>query len=150
MLNRILPIFGFIAALFSLLFCWMAIYDLLNPGNTDTEPGVLIGLLIFFSITLGAGIFMMLKGSWRYKRRKYEKIEREILSLIAQKGGRITPEEIALNSQMSVEDAKVHLDRMCENGSGELQVTESGRLVYVFLGFITADEKKSARSALDV
>lgn len=150
MINKIISVFSFIIIIVSLFFCGALIYDLMNPGNSDTDTGVLIGLMIFFSATLAAGFFMMFKARSTHHRHSYEKIEKEILSMISRKEGRITPEEIALDSQMTVEDAKGHLDRLCENGSGELQVTESGRLVYVFFGFITTGEKEGARSALDL
>ncbi len=149
MLYRILSVTGYIVAISSLFFCCAAINDLIHPENTETDAGVLVGLLIFFTATFAGSVYMLIKHSRARRKRGLEKTEREILKMIARKNGRITPEEIAVNSDMTIDEAKDHLERLCENGAGELQVTESGRLVYVFFGFLNPEEKKTAKSVLD-
>ncbi|MEZ4527138.1 MAG: winged helix-turn-helix domain-containing protein [Desulfobacterales bacterium] len=150
MFHRIVSVFGALMALFSIFFCCMAVYDLMHPETTDTEPGVLIGLFVFFFLTAAVGIYLFVSASRKSRQGGMEKSEREILALIAEKGGRITPHEIALNTRLTVAEAKIHLDRMCADGSGELQITPEGNMVYVFFTFLSEREKMSARNVLEL
>ena len=150
MFHRIVSVFGALMALFSIFFCSMAVYDLMHPETTDTEPGVLIGLFVFFLITGAGGICLFVSASRRCRQVVIEKNEREILALIAEKRGRVTPHEIALNTRMTVAEARNRLDTMCADGSGELQVTAEGKTVYVFFAFLSEKEKESARNVMDL
>ncbi len=149
MIHRILSIIGGGVALFSLFLCIAAVGDLMNPSETDTGTGTLIGLLVFFAGTMAAGGFLCVSQWKRAKTGTVERAERNILRMIAARSGRITPEEIALEQPLTVEQARERLDALCGGGSGEVQVTRDGRLVYVFFGFLSEEERKSARGVLD-
>jgi len=140
---------GFIILLFSIFFIMAAIGDLLHPDETDTAFGVLMGLLVFFLVTAIGGIYMFIIGILKNKRHQNEKQEREILKLIAKNKGSITPEEIAASSSRTLTEARAFLDTLCQNGAGEIRVTEEGQILYYFFGFISPLEKETAKNVLD-
>lgn len=149
MLHRILSILGAGIALVSLLFVAAAVGDLAKPEQTETPFGVIVGLLIFFLGTAAGGGYLFVAQSRRARTGRTERTERTLLRMIAARGGRITPEEIALECPLTVEQARKRLDALCADGSGEVQVTMEGKKVYVFFGFLSEDDRNSARSVLD-
>ena len=134
---------GFSITTVSALFIIAFAVDFIE--GSDTEPGILIGLLIFFLLTGLGGIHLIRVG--RQNRR--EKQERLILEIAAKKGGRITPAEIAMESPLSAEEAQNILEILCKGGNAELQVTDSGALVYVFHGLLSDTEKATSKDPLN-
>ncbi|MDR0689496.1 MAG: TM2 domain-containing protein [Spirochaetaceae bacterium] len=74
---------------------------------------------------------------WRYAddaqvRRVHEKesVERMILKLAKQNKGILTPAEVALGANVSIEDAKKHLETLVSKGFAEIRVRRSGAIVY--------------------
>ena len=58
--------------------------------------------------------------------------------------GRVTIPEVAARCTMTVEESKEELDRLVLNEVAEIQVTETGVLVYVFPGFLSDKDKARA------
>lgn len=150
MIHWITSAFGAILALFSLMMAFAAFGDLVYPQGTDTSMGVIVGICVFFVLTTAGGAFLFYHGIRQGRRRRMERNERTILKIIAEKEGRLTPEEVALETEITVEEAKTQLDGLCEKGAGEVQVTQDGRLLYVFFGFMDGVQKASAQNPLDV
>lgn len=72
-----------------------------------------------------------------YNRRFYQKhFDREkiILQIARSKNGRVTPMDIAVDSPISLDDAKKELDNLVSRGYADLEVTETGMVVYKVLG----------------
>jgi hypothetical protein len=149
MFHKILSIIGGGVALFSLFLCIAAVGDLMDPAETDPSTGTLIGLFVFFGGTAVAGGFLCVTQWKRSKTGTVERTERMILRMIADRSGRITPEEIAMELPLTVEQARERLNGLCEDGSGEVRVTREGGLVYVFFGFLSEAERNSAPSVLE-
>lgn len=144
-----LIILGFIVGALSSFFVIAAIADLIG-GKSDTEPGILIGLLVFFSLTGFGGFYLAITKIMKNKKTSSELREQKILEVIISKGGRVTPVEIAAQTNLNVTDAKKELDKLCNSGAGEIQVTSEGNIVYVFQGIITDEDRITAKSALDI
>jgi TM2 domain-containing membrane protein YozV/predicted transcriptional regulator len=68
-------------------------------------------------------------GAFRMAGEK-ESIERVILRIAKQNKGLITASEVALEANVSMEDAKKDLDALVAKGFAELRVRKSGTLVY--------------------
>lgn len=136
-------------ALFSSFFVVAAISDLLHPEQTDTEVSVLWGLLFFFSLTLAAGLYLLLSYRKRKVRYLIERNERQLLQAIADANGRVTIAEIAYKTHMTLKESELALKALCKDGRGELQLTETGKMVYVFFGLLSEDEKNTAKSVMD-
>jgi uncharacterized membrane protein len=124
---------GIVIVLFSAFFVVSAVADLVG-GESETEMSVLAGLLVFFFLTGIGGLYMAVNSRKRAKKRAEERMEREILGLIAAKGGQITPFEVAAETDLSAAEAQAYLDKLCSDGMGTLKVTPEGDLVYVFRG----------------
>ena len=130
-MHTIFIIGGFLTAATSIFFVIAAIADLIG-GKSDTEPGVLIGLAVFFSFLTIGGFRTGITNIRKKKRKAREEKERTLLKLIAQKNGQITPFEVASDTTFSIEEAKAALDLLCEKGAGYAKVTEDGTLMYLF------------------
>jgi hypothetical protein len=111
---------------------------------------------IFVLNLLGAwtGIFWVVALLWAVfsediSRLLDEQRERQILSLAERSGGKITPLELAQETNLPLKDAKGLLEALCQRGTAEVEVTEEGNLVYVFRGFLSEQEKASSKSPLD-
>ncbi len=147
-MQRLMIFIGGLVSICSAFFVVAAIGDLLS-GNSDTQPGVLWGLLVFFSLTCAGGIYLIVSTRKRSHQQRTQQQERDVLRLVAARGGRITPFEVAAESELSATQAQAILESLCQVGMAELQVTEQGNLIYVFRSFMADDEKTSAKGPLE-
>lgn len=67
---------------------------------------------------------------------KPESIEKTILRTARNNGGAVTPGEVALDGNCTVDEAKKALDKLASSGHAELRVRSSGVVVYVFTEFL--------------
>ena len=88
-----------------------------------------------FNTAEGSGI-----GSFFQSRTK-ESMERVILKTAKRDGGIVSPGEVALQADVTIEDAKSYLEKLVKQGYAELRVKKTGMLVYVFPEFLTEDKK---------
>jgi len=140
--------------LVSAFFVATAGVDLLTGTNTKTSPGVLTGLFVFFLGTAAVGIFL----AWYMLRRRQPSSatseapgpttdadrERSVLQYAETEHGRVTLAEVATHCEMTVPEAKHTLDHLVAQQVADLQVTDSGVLVYVFAGFLSDEDKARA------
>ena len=165
MARGVLGCVGIGIALFGGLFFAMFLVTLLTGGDGKTETGVLAGLVVFFGGMLVVGLYL----AWRMFSQKPappavrgagrpgtgvptappppqtdEERERRVLRLAERERGRVTIPETATNCDMSLADAKATLDRLVLVEIAEIQVTQSGVLVYVFPGFLSDEDKAKA------
>jgi hypothetical protein len=153
---------GIILIAVSYFFVIAALVDIIK-GDSDTEPDVLWGLLIFFFLLSASGVYLLIKnilviggyvlvvgaiiGVYANKNLKTLR-EKQILKFIGKKNGKITTLELVSEFNLTPEKAKEKLDGLCQTIGGELNVTENGGLVYTFPGFLTKEEKDTAQDPL--
>ncbi len=63
---------------------------------------------------------------------KKESIERVILRTAKKNKGRATASEVALEGDVTIEEAKRDLEKLASKGFAEMRVTKNGTIVYVF------------------
>jgi len=63
---------------------------------------------------------------------KKESIERVILRTAKKNKGRATASEVALEGDVTIEEAKRDLEKLASKGFAEMRVSKSGTIVYVF------------------
>jgi hypothetical protein len=63
-------------------------------------------------------------------------IEKTVLRVARDHGGRVTPSLVALESEFSVERAERVLEDLTRNGHASMRVREDGRIEYEFIEFI--------------
>ena len=68
-----------------------------------------------------------------------ESIETVILRAAKAHGGMVTPAEVAVGGDYSLDDAKACLDDLVSRGHAELRVRRSGGMVYVFPDLLTPE-----------
>lgn len=138
---------GFAVLIFSVFCICAAVGDLVTGGDGKTEPGVLLGLLLFFLGTAYGG-WRLFRGARPPKPGAAGTPERErervILAFAQAENGRVTVAEVATSCGLSVADAKATLDALCKQGVAELAMTDAGVLVYCFPGFMSDEEKARA------
>ena len=62
--------------------------------------------------------------------------ESQILQLARRFGGKLTPVELASNTQLSLEEADKALEEFVRKGYAEMTVTDVGSIIYEFSGFL--------------
>lgn len=67
--------------------------------------------------------------------REKEPLERVILRLAQSNGGRVSPIQVAAESDWTVDEAQAHLDSMAKKGLCDLRVLKSGATTYHFPEF---------------
>lgn len=84
--------------------------------------------------------------SWRYADdaqvrpfREKESAERVILRLAKQNKGILTPTEVALEANISIEEAKKALEALVSKGFAELRVRQTGAIVYTLPEMMDSD-----------
>jgi len=69
----------------------------------------------------------------RYRRP--ESPEKTILRIARKNSGQVTPGEVAIESDISIDEARKVLDELAKKGIAEVRVRSSGVLVYFFPEF---------------
>ncbi|QQO08593.1 NINE protein [Breznakiella homolactica] len=84
--------------------------------------------------------------SWRYVNdggtrivKEHESVERTILRIAKRNKGIITPSEIALEADISIDEAKRDLEALVNKGIAEIRVRQSGTIVYTLPEFMDTD-----------
>jgi hypothetical protein len=153
---------GIAIALVGGLFFVFFMTELASGGDGKTQPGVYVGLIVFFGGVLAAGAYL----GWRMLRPQpaasgasrpgsgqpgspppltnAAERERRVQRLAEQEHGRVTVPEVAARCHMTIDESKTELDRLVLHQIAEIQVTASGVLVYVFPGFLSDEEKARA------
>ncbi|MBT4837711.1 MAG: hypothetical protein HON94_10240 [Methylococcales bacterium] len=140
---------GVIITIFSSFFIIAAMSDLMSPEDSKTEVGIMWGILVFFMLTLSAGLYLIVANVKKGRRQNLEASERQLLELIAQHHGKVTSSDIALNTHMTLQEAEDSLKALCQNGKGEIQLTKEGKMLYVFFGFISDEEKQTSKNVME-
>ena len=175
MLRGVLLAVGALIGLCGLSFLAALVVEVANGGDGKTEPGVYAALIIVTLGACAIGGFLVWQAVARRPSPDAAPVagrptanpasagrptpesaapgvsdsdaerERRILQFAEEEHGRVTLPEVALHCNVTVVQAKSDLDRLVAQQVAELLVTESGVLVYVFRGFLSDDEKASAK-----
>lgn len=82
-------------------------------------------------------------GNWRYVNdgssrivRDDENLDRIILKLARKNGGVVTPSEVVVEGNVSLDTARKRLEKMTIDGHAEMRVRKSGVIVFTFPEFM--------------
>ena len=117
-----------------------------NPhSQKPTELGALIGAGICMGIVPGILTFLLIVQLRKINRleKKHNEvyIQDRLLELAQKHNGKLTIVETATELDIAVSDAQTLLENLCRIGMAQLQVSESGTLVYHVTDIISKDEK---------
>ena len=125
-------------------FMLYGLFQILSDGNSHHQfqafaigvtQVIFGGLLWILSKKLDAAAHLV-----RYRRQ-----QNRIVRLAQQRGGRLTVTEAAAETGLTVEEAGEILKRMAEGGFVEVEITDSGMIVYRFPEVLFAHEKHWSR-----
>ncbi|SFF31141.1 hypothetical protein [Thermoflexibacter ruber] len=119
----LLSIIGIIAGL---IFSILGLSIILKG---DTKTGSIVGSL-FGLLPLSLSIWLITRILKDAQESKLRAIERNIIGIAIQHGGKTTPLEVTLKLALSIEEAQKELDLLTSKDIFELEVSEEGRLVY--------------------
>ena len=77
---------------------------------------------------------------------RYRRQQSRVVRLARQRGGRLTVTETAADTGLTVEEASEILKRLADGGFVEVEITDSGLIVYRFPEVLFAHEKHWSRS----
>ncbi|MGC9526932.1 MAG: hypothetical protein ACP5D7_15470 [Limnospira sp.] len=83
---------------------------------------------LILAIASGTGIWLL----WQSVRRRQEYLDRVFYRQIRERGGRITPLDLALETGLPASQVQSYLDRQAVEFSARFEVTEDGGIVYTF------------------
>lgn len=137
----------------------LALFMLIGYSRADVEASALttaLTLLITVGLPAAAGV-ALLRGHYaargRVAGRKEElrrhTLESEIVRLAASHQGKLTVVEVVSALALPAAGAKELLDGMVARELADVEVTDSGVLVYAFHDVRHLSEKESARGVLD-
>ena len=172
MARGLLGVVGIIIALMGGLFFAVALTEFASGGDGKTEPAIYVGLIVFFGGAMAAGAYLAWRmfrqqppasGAARpgasagpassgdgvdqpgsHPPTDDAERERRVLRLAEREEGRLTIPETAARCNMTFAEAKAALDLLVLHDVAEIQISESGVLVYVFRGFLSDNDKASA------
>lgn len=137
----------------------VSLFMLLGYLNADASASagtLVLTLLIAVGIPGAAGTALIgrhfRKGSLQSERREQlrrQTQEAELLRMAGEHGGRLTVVEVVRELAMSQPDADALLRSMVERSLADVEVTDSGLLVYTFPDVQKLGDKSSSRGILD-
>ena len=144
-----------VSALLMLLSLFMLV-GFVRSDAALTAPATIAALLITVVLPAAGGLAVLaghMRGRGRLARRKDElrrqTIESEILRLAARHSGKLTAVEVASDMAISPEAAKGALDSIAERELADIEITNSGLIVYAFRDVRHLGEKAHAKGVLD-
>ena len=130
---------------------FMGVGVLLNLGGPHGAGALLLSLLLFCFLPLGAGVWFLQRpgAQVRALQAANQAWESELLRLAARRDGSLSVAEVVAHADLDAVQAEHRLDEMCKRGLCELRVTEEGVVVYRFTAMPSARHKRLAQGVLD-
>jgi hypothetical protein len=137
----------------------LSLFMLLGFLRSDAALGApaTIGALLVSVALPAAGGAALLAGRFGSRRRvaarreqlRLQTLDAELLRLAEQHGGKLTVVEVVRDLALTPEAAKEALDALHARELAEIEVTDSGVLVYAFHDIARLRDKPSSRGLLD-
>jgi predicted DNA-binding transcriptional regulator len=138
----------------------LSLFMLIGFFKADIETGVFVkffSFLITVILPLTGGAALIYSYYEEYERLRKSKenltiktLEAEVLKLAEKKGGKLTVVEVMSDFAMSNDTAKELLDSITVQGLADVELTESGVIVYSFYDIKHLMDKKNTKGVLDV
>jgi hypothetical protein len=105
--------------------------DVGRPGEKLTYGTAFctLGLGLAFA---GAGAAVLSTALRARRHQREEAIEAEVLRVALSRDGRITAAEVAMATELSLEEAQGYLERLARSGTISVEVGANGMLIYSF------------------
>ena len=80
----------------------------------------------------------------RAKLASANRREQRMIAVAKTKHGRVTDVELVAETRQTLEECRAFLKRVTENSSAEINIGPEGTMVYLFPGFLTDEQKRTA------
>jgi hypothetical protein len=136
----------------------IALFMFVGYLGADIESGgaAVLALALVVGLPAAGGIALLAKhfrGGGKVAERKADlrrqTMEAEVLRLAGQHHGKLTVVEVVSGLALPPEEAKDVLDSLARRELADLQVTDSGVIVYAFHDISRLSEKSKAKGILD-
>ncbi|MGN7381653.1 hypothetical protein [Paenibacillus sp. SAFN-117] len=138
-----------------LMIIWSILCFIVMLTNGVDEIGLFLIMILLFGI-LPLGVALYILGHLKktkydlpepdYDPSKDQQLEKIVLAIAVSQDGLVTPADIALGSEFSLEVAKQYLESLREQGFAHLKIAENGTYVYHLPYVLSYDQKKNAES----
>jgi hypothetical protein len=135
----------------------LALFLLVGFLGSDAPftAATLVALLLGVGLPAGVATRMLLNKDDQQRRLqkqtelRFRTVEAEVLRIAKAHNGKLTIVEIVSELAITPEEAQAAVDSLVRQEVGDIEVTESGVLVYVFHDIKHLKEKHSARNILE-
>ena len=139
-----------------LLLSLVMLLGFVRSGASIGAPATIVALLLTVGLPAAGGIALLtgrVRGrnqlSARREQLRRQTIDAEILRLAEEHGGKLTLVEVMSALAVSSDVAQSALEGFHSRDLAEIEITESGVLVYVFRDIQRLEEKAHSRGLLD-
>jgi len=120
------------------------------------SAATIVALLLTVALPAAGGIALLagrVRGRHRLAARREQlrrqTVDAEILRLAEQRGGKLTVVEVVSDLAVTPDDAKTALDDLHTRDLADIEITDSGLLVYAFRDVRGLGQKEQSRGLLD-
>lgn len=112
-----------------------ALFAMVTMDVATELPGLVVMALVGIGFG-GAGLYWwrFVTGSEVGRRREFQ--EKTVLGVASRHGGCVTLAQIALETELSTEEARVTIERLCGKGLAQPDIREDGSIEYRFGGLL--------------
>lgn len=147
-LAKVLSIFGGIPILgFSSLCTLGALLDLLNHASPDSAVLLVMGTIV--SLMSVVAIWMSFRQSTAPQLLLDQEVERALLNIAYQHRGMLTAAQLALLTDLSIEESDVALRELQRRQVADLQLMPDGTTFYAFPAFMSPAQLKAMHHELE-
>jgi hypothetical protein len=102
-----------------------------EPDSTMTPSTAFCMVALGLPFAIGGGVLLRTTRANEQRRRR-EAIEEKVLRVAISRNYRITAPEVAMLTDLSLEDARAYLEGLARSGTVAVEVATNGVLVYCF------------------
>lgn len=151
------PIVRRILALLLLVLALLMGWGFVRSGVSVAEPATILALLVAVGVPGAVGVLLLTgppgqgrRLAERQERLRRETLDAELLRLAGERDGKLTVVEAVTTLGIAPEDAKDALSALVTRDLADIEVTDSGLLVYRVHDVALLHEKPRSRDVLDV
>ena len=106
-------------------------------------------LVLMFLLVIAYGYYKLgykkTKKKEKKKEKKESKLDKELFKIAQKQGGKLTISDVVAKGKLDEESAEQMLDEMTKQGTVDMQITDEGEILYVFLDMEVDDKEKKSK-----
>lgn len=123
---------GIILFTFGVLVTGLLIVGTFTSKEVDSLAESIAIIFIFGNVPLIAGAFMIRLGRIRERTERLNKTERTLLRMAHKYGGRLTVTIVAMETEMTLDEARSLLGVFVSKGAADTEIDDNGTIIYRF------------------